>query len=116
MKPKGENLFYQTFVVRGSTQFPVDMLRYDRCFPVQGMHNIEHSMDSMERIRRRKAGETPFEVKLGRWVEGWHTLPTEARWASFMWAVDKDSIITHDVDGHDVPAYSYEEWHREVFS
>lgn len=61
------------FVVEGRGEFPLDMLRYDRCWPA--------SIDDTLRIPRdhlaidRQIGLAGLKV------------PTAARWASFGWKV-----------------------------
>lgn len=76
--------FYQRFTVTGFGEFPIDMLRYDCCFP-------ENESDS-GRIAPRNYGQR--SVKLARTVERKSDHPTQARWQSFGWSVDEDSIET----------------------
>ena len=68
---------YQTFVVKTGLPFPLDMLRYDSCFPAdsQAALNIEES------ITRHTSGEKTF--KLGRFVRVKSESPTIRRWNSF---------------------------------
>jgi len=77
--------YLQTFEVKGNGAFPLDMLRYDRCFPAT-------ESDS------RKIADTEFSVgvnthsiKLCRYVSVRQT-PTVDRWNSFLWKVVPDSI------------------------
>lgn len=65
-----------TFTVVGGLAFPLDMLRYDSCWPdanedVQAMHD---SLDHSE--------AKPYRVKLRS-----HYEPTPSRWQSFGWRV-----------------------------
>lgn len=69
------------FTVEGRGEFPLDMLRYDRCFPRTG--------DDAEMLR------TPAEhlssprcvtlIALARDMRYWE--PSRGRWASFGWYV-----------------------------
>jgi hypothetical protein len=66
-----------TFTVAGNDQFPVDMLRYDLCYPKTetDSHEMERSFRSRERSIRRLT-----------LVSSKH--PTEERWGSFGWAIE----------------------------
>jgi hypothetical protein len=66
-----------TFVVHGDDQFPIDMLRYDLCYPKSetDSHEIERS------FRPREHGDRRVTL-----VSSKH--PTEERWGSFGWAVE----------------------------
>ena len=78
--------YLQTFRVHGSSRFPVDMLRYDSCWPASEDYSIEIS-DSCGLGDKRM-------VKLCRWVESKTALPTVGRWESFGWKVEMNSIVT----------------------
>lgn len=68
--------YYQTFIVITSFTFPVDMLRYDGCFP--------HSeVDATKISRNLREHNYPLEVKIGRYIDNRHSKPTEGRWESF---------------------------------
>jgi hypothetical protein len=62
-----------TFQVTGKGQFPIDMLRYDLCWPATGSDStdIEHSHPSSTILHR-------IDLKGLK-------LPTAARWESFGW-------------------------------
>lgn len=78
--------YYQTFVVKTSFTFPIDMLRYDGCFP--------HSeQDSGKIIRNLTEHEHPLEVKIGRYVDYKHSIPCIGRWESFNCQIDEITII-----------------------
>lgn len=62
------------FTVEGVGDFPVDMLRYDACWPY--MERDSALMQPSYRERRRV-------VLQSRSVSG----PTEGRWSSFLWRV-----------------------------
>lgn len=61
----------QAFTVEGAGQFPIDMLRYDACWP-----STQQDVAAIERIGTRR------RIQL-RGI----TAPTAARWKSFGWAV-----------------------------
>lgn len=79
------------FEVVGRTRFPVDMLRYDACWPAdaESAGAIEASLDPTQRGERPPVG---WRVKL---TSSGETPPTEARWASFMWRVDPTTVRGH---------------------
>ena len=68
-------MFCQIFPVTGSGQFPVDMLRYDSCYP--------HSQDSVVALSEKNTRT----VVLARAVKRVTDTPTIARWESFGWKV-----------------------------
>jgi hypothetical protein len=73
-------IFRHTFKVTGRGQFPIDMLRYDGCYPKTGEDaaKIEASF--------RDPG-TEITVSLERFGEKtW--APERARWSSFLWRMD----------------------------
>jgi hypothetical protein len=67
------------YTVAGRGRFPIDMLRYDGAYPLEGKDaaKIEQSFDPQG---RKDLGR--YEVELVT-----HGCPEEARWASFMWEV-----------------------------
>ena len=66
-----------TITVVGNDQFPVDMMRYDLCYPKREVdsHEIERSFYPREHKERRIVLASP-------------KAPTEARWGSFGWLVE----------------------------
>lgn len=60
------------FTATGAGEFPLDMLRYDRCFP--GSNEAVSNMEPDNRAHR--------SVKLLSYNE-----PTPARWKSFGWTI-----------------------------
>jgi hypothetical protein len=74
------------FKVKGSFRFPLDMLRYDACWPASpgDTGNMEASFDARS--------PTGYEVELIHWAAnaGWQ--PTVDRWASFGWYVVTGSV------------------------
>lgn len=64
--------------VRGSGRFPIDMLRYDRCYPADGHLGLDE-------------GE-PYEVRLAQVHDrGLQKRWTPQRWASFGWTLTVES-------------------------
>lgn len=70
--------YIQTFVVQGSLPFPVDMLRYDSCYP-------KTTEDAMQIVSRDLLGTKT--VTLQRQVDYKKDQPTVDRWRSFGWLV-----------------------------
>lgn len=69
---------YYEYTVSGTGAFPVDMLRYDSCYPARQDDAIQLSPHT-----RRSPGEV-YHVTL----HSCHP-PTDARWASFGWKVNR---------------------------
>lgn len=71
------------FTVEGSDNFPLDMLRYDACYPV-GSESIDGMLFSANpRLRSIYAEDgRKFQVILRSEHE-----PTDGRWESFGWKV-----------------------------
>lgn len=70
-----------TFTVSGVGHFPLDMLRYDGCFPADGgaVTRIQGALDYV------RMPNEPVEIRL---VSLAHA-PTEGRWRSFGWHVSE---------------------------
>lgn len=74
------------FKVRGGRGFPLDMLRYDACWPVDGI-----AASRMEDSMRGKSDDPMgYEIELAHWAANANWQPTFGRWASFMWHVVQD--------------------------
>jgi hypothetical protein len=91
--------YRQVFKVKGHGSFPLDMLRYDQCWPHSGasVGAIERSQDEgfgLSGIGGPPDEPGPREVTLVRHVDDKHRLPTEGRWDSFGWKVVKGSVLT----------------------
>ena len=76
-------MFITVFTVRGNGYFPIDMLRYDTCFP--------KTTEAAQRLIHPAAFEEPdelVEVQLGVFHKhkNHHGL-TPARWLSFGWEI-----------------------------
>ena len=69
------------FTVEGRGEFPLDMLRYDRCFPRTG-EDAEMMLTPPDHLRSPRQVTL---VALARENRYWQ--PTEGRWLSFRWAV-----------------------------
>ena len=72
-------MYIRSFVVNGRGAFPVDMLRYDHCYPETSADVDRAFCEKGERI-----------VRLVTRCSGKHEaglLPTEGRWRSFTWPV-----------------------------
>ena len=67
------------FTVRGRTSFPIDMLRYDSCWPKSEARDSVAITASFQRIKGVKEER---QVTLTGLRE-----PTEGRWESFGWKV-----------------------------
>jgi hypothetical protein len=76
------------FTVQGVQSFPLDMLRYDGCYPAtpEGVEAIAASLSNDSRYEdgHRKI----YKVKLLS-----NLPPTEGRWASFSWYVIETETI-----------------------
>lgn len=75
-------IYRHVFTVRGALAFPLDMLRYDACYPHSetDAHEIEGSI--------RNYGTTaPLTVTLVFHSGASKTHPTGERWRSFGWEV-----------------------------
>jgi len=71
------------FTVEGRGDFPLDMLRYDRCFPRTGM--------DCDTITYTGEVRQVTLVALNRVNRFW--APTEGRWLSFGWSVVEVAVI-----------------------
>ena len=81
-------VFRQRFEVEGHGQFPVDMLRYDACFPDSEIDSgkIDRSLDG--------SSIGTWRVRLMRFVWRKSDVPTSDRWKSFLVKVDPATIQT----------------------
>lgn len=74
----------QVFEVEGSGFFPIDMLRYDSCWP--------YSQEDVSGISCTYELQPMRRVKLCRIVRNKNLMPTGDRWASFGWTFLPRSI------------------------
>lgn len=71
------------FTVTGTGAFPVDMLRYDGCYPATTEDALSLVMDRADPKYRE-----PRTIRLRSRGEGRKgSEPTTGRWSSFMWRV-----------------------------
>lgn len=80
------NAYLVKFTVSGSGDFPMDMLRYDACWP-ETPHEITHE-GRREVTVIGYCRTTPCFKRTGQPGE----YPTFDRWRSFMWSVKPESI------------------------
>lgn len=67
----------RTFTVEGHTRFPLDMLRYDQCWP-------KTQVDATNLAYMAQHGAYGFCTIT---METWKGTTTDERWASFGWKV-----------------------------
>lgn len=72
--------YYQVFTVTGMGHFPLDMLRYDHCWPAyeREMYLINNHEDPRSR-----------SITIARRVDTKNEMPTIERWDSFGWTVSQ---------------------------
>lgn len=68
------------FTVEGRGYFPIDMLRYDACWPMTQEDVCRMTIDGTS--RGMKADSEPVKVRMAS-----HREPTAGRWASFGWHI-----------------------------
>jgi hypothetical protein len=82
-KDKPEKYYPTKFLVEGSGQFPIDMLRYDRCCPA-----TESDSNAINRQVKWDGEKTAkCHIELIRYSSAGKSGPNVARWASFGWKV-----------------------------
>jgi hypothetical protein len=81
--------YVTTFNVAGGSLFPLDMLRYDECYPPRG-----DDAEQMARCLDHGISTRFGVIKLSHVGPKKDWQPTSARWASFGWAVDPESVVT----------------------
>lgn len=76
-------MWFAMAVVRGSTFFPVDMLRYDRCFPRNSQDAARISSHCDPSVRREEC-----DIEVCRYATSRREAEnfTVDRWASFGWS------------------------------
>jgi hypothetical protein len=70
-------MYYQTFTVKGNGEFPLDMLRYDMCFP-ESQEDATIIANSFQ-----SAMFEHWHVTIGRHIRVKNDKPTIDRWHSF---------------------------------
>lgn len=88
-----EHFYGIRFAVEGNTQFPADMLRYDRCCPLSesDAHTIEKYVSRDELSLDTRACDN-VRINLIRFSHAGKSDPCTERWASFGWKVIESSI------------------------
>ena len=85
-EPKGRRVFERKLVVFGSGSFPIDMLRYDNCIPVD-----EPEAHKIEESQCQRCGTLPlshvWKVELKKICLDKDSQPNVERWNSFGWVV-----------------------------
>ena len=84
-------LYRTTFQVTGTLAFPIDMLRYDACYPAESVDaNVIASAIRYDRDAPGTQTVTLEKVHMGK------TTPnlTQDRWVSFSWAIQPHTIRT----------------------
>lgn len=69
--------YFHRFKVRGTGEFPIDMMRYDRCYP----RTETDAITAQTRASHSREVEMIAPVRERYWT------PTKGRWESFGWAV-----------------------------
>lgn len=81
-------MYLKTFTVRGRGEFPLDMLRYDSCWPATG-EDVAKIAPTYELAKTREEMAVR-EVTLKKYVERKTSIVTsDRRWDSFHWQVIK---------------------------
>lgn len=70
--------YRHTFLVKGTDTFPVDMLRYDACFPAD-------TADAQLILADDHEGPREIWLRTYNQQKGW--APTHSRWESMTWRV-----------------------------
>ncbi len=81
--------YQHTITVQGSGAFPIDMLRYDSCYPLTESDSYQIALTGTHPEYFRP----PRTITVTREAHR-HWLPTAARWSSFTWTVTE-----HDYNG-----------------
>ncbi len=76
---RGETFHVKHFTVEGSGEFPLDMLRYDKCWPMRCI--------DVDKIEQPLGGWSTRRVRLVTHVRTGQSWPTIDRWRSFGWRV-----------------------------
>ena len=72
-----------SFTVRGRGPFPVDMLRYDQCWPV-----FPDDADKIRDSLMNPSYKDTREIQLN----STKSFSTDARWSSFGWYIDMQTV------------------------
>jgi len=80
----GNKMWRHTFIVVGQGRFPIDMLRYDQCFP-NSEYDSSQIADSVRHIGKRIVTLSAY-TSLKNWQ------PEFERWKSFLWKIEKHEV------------------------
>jgi hypothetical protein len=71
------------FIAKGTSAFPVDMLRYDACWPNDGESATNIILSGKPNLRRAADGNIVI------WIVSLTSIgtPTVERWSSFGWSI-----------------------------
>lgn len=90
MKTKAEKFYVTRFTVVGRTAFPIDMLRYDQCFPASEADSSRIT-NTINRDRTMNPGLTSKEIGMYKidlvMISRNNSGPTVGRWNSFCWGI-----------------------------
>ena len=81
-------MYLHKIFVKGSFQFPIDMLRYDRCHPAS-----ETDSGKILRIFEPGGSDDNEQIVLHHYDSYRHWTPTNERWASFGWKVTGHEVV-----------------------
>ncbi len=84
----GTTLKYEHFaIIRGNGPFPIDMLRYDSCYPLR-----EKDAGKIESVSNPMIGDNdPWEIRVHKHTElARHARWTPERWVSFGCTLEED--------------------------
>ncbi len=87
---RGEVFHVKQFTVEGMGTFPIDMLRYDRCWPRTG---ADAAMVQEE--HRTAGGRATRHVDIVTHVRPGQSWPTIDRWRSYGWLVTMIDGVRH---------------------
>lgn len=88
-------MYTHRVTVEGSFQFPVDMLRYDYCFP-------DSEADSAA-IANEEHSREPRRVRVVQVTDSKRPMFTPARWESFGWKILPDREATRETSSFRAP-------------
>lgn len=83
MQP-AERVYFATFTVEGSTAFPIDMLRYDHCYPASESDSVQIASSLLP---ERMVEPRSRRITLRQWRYERNRPPAVARWQSYRWRV-----------------------------
>lgn len=76
-KFKTKKMYESFIVVEGRGTFPMDMLRYDRCFPASELDSSIANMDGHRALILCRRSESSPDPTKGRWNSfGWDVIET----------------------------------------